>query len=392
MGIQTALSALYLLKQKADGLSMMILSLSLVLVIQAKGLAQAKTAVPASPDLTDRVDFPDRVDGDFVIDRFPFRSGDTTLPALKIHYTTLGKPVKDKSGKVTNAVIIMHGTGSSNRGFLGPSFAGVLFGPGQLLDASKYYIILPDGIGHGKSSKPSDGLHMRFPRYDYDDMVFANYRLLTEHLGVNHLRLVMGTSMGGMHTWVWGYTYPDFMDALFPLATLPVAIAGRNRMMRKMAINLIEMDPAWNSGEYSAEPALGLTGAGSSLFFMNSSSLQLQKRAPTREKSDKLADTMQKGYASMDANDLIYQLDASREYDPSPHLAKIKAPLLAINSADDQINPAELSIMEREIKNVKKGRFVLLPITDKTQGHGTNSLPAIWGDYLRELLLASELK
>ena len=363
--------------------TLFFLILFLAVFINSSSPAQTK---PASPD------FPDRVDGDYVIDRFPFRSGDVTLPALKIHYTTFGNPLKDNSGKVTNAILIMHGTGSNSQGFLGRSFAGLLFGSGQLLDASKYYIILPDGIGHGKSGKPSDGLHMRFPKYNYDDMVLANYRLLTEHLGVNHLRLVMGTSMGGMHTWVWGYTYPDFMDALLPLATLPVAIAGRNRMMRKMAINLIEMDPAWNNGEYSAEPSIGLMGAGSSLFFMNSSPLQLQKRAPTRELSDKLADAMQKGYASMDANDLIYQLDASRDYDPSPHLAKIKAPLLAINSADDQINPAELGIMEREIKNVEKGRFILLPITDKTQGHGTNSLPAIWGDYLRELLSVSKPK
>lgn len=329
-------------------------------------------------------------EGDFLIDRFPFRSGDTTLPVLKIHYQTLGKPVKDRFGKVTNAVLIMHGTGGSGSGFLGASFAGVLFGPGQLLDAAKYYIILPDGIGHGKSSKPSQGLHMRFPKYNYDDMVLANYRLLTEHLGVNHLRLVMGTSMGGMHTWIWGAVYPDFMDALLPLASLPVAIAGRNRMMRKMAINLIEADPAWKGGEYSAEPVQGLMGAGSSLFFMNSSPLQLQKRAPTREEADKMVEGLQRGYASMDANDLIYQLDASRDYDPSSVLSKIKAPLFAINSADDQINPAELGIMEPEIRNVAKGRFILLPITDQTQGHGTNSLPAIWGNYLGELLSVSE--
>jgi len=334
--------------------------------------------------------YPNEADGYFLINNFPFQSGETTLPQLKIHYTTFGKPIKDKNGKVTNAVLIMHGTGSSSRGFLGKQFAGVLFGAGQLLDANKYYIILPDGVGHGKSSKPSDGLHMKFPKYTYDDMVLIYYRLLTEHLGVNHLRLTMGTSMGGMHTWMFGYQYPTFSDALLPLASLPVPIAGRNRMMRKMAINLIEADPEWKGGEYTAPPVQGLIGAGSSLFFMGSSPLQLQKKAPTRQQADDIAIEMQKGFAKMDANDLIYQLDASRNYDPSPYLDKIKVPLFAINSADDQINPPELGIMEHQIKKVVKGRYILLPITDKTQGHGTNSLPAIWGNYLKELLAKSE--
>lgn len=345
------------------------------------GFAQNKSAV---------LDYPDRADGDYIINQFPFQGGEKTLSHLKLHYTTFGKPVKDKNGKVTNAVLILHGTGSSGQNFINPQFAGLLFGKGQLLDASKYYIILPDGIGHGKSSKPSDSLHMRFPKYTYDDMILAYYRLLTKHLGVNHLRLIMGTSMGGMHTWMFGYMYPDYVDALLPLASLPVQIAGRNRIMRKMAIDLIEMDPAWKNGEYASEPVIGLTGAGSSLFFMGSSPLQLQKRAPTREKAEKLMDAMEKGYRSMDANDLIYQLDASKDYDPSPYLTQIKAPLFAINSADDQINPPELGIMEKEIKRVAKGRYILLPITDKTQGHGTNSLPAIWSNYLEELLKISE--
>ncbi|HTK19539.1 MAG TPA: alpha/beta fold hydrolase [Mucilaginibacter sp.] len=334
--------------------------------------------------------YPDESEGYFLIDSFPFQSGEATLPQLKIHYTTFGKPVKDKNGKVTNAVLIMHGTGSSSRGFLNSQFAGVLFGAGQILDANKYYIILPDGVGHGKSSKPSDGLHMKFPKYSYDDMVLIYYRLLTEHLGVNHLRLTMGTSMGGMHTWMFGYLYPGFSDALLPLASLPVALAGRNRMMRKMAINLIEADPGWKGGEYTTPPVLGLIGAGSSLFFMGSSPLQLQKKAPSRQQADDMATEMQKEFAKMDANDLIYQLDASRNYNPSPYLDKIKVPLFAINSADDQINPPELGIMEQQIKKVQKGRYILLPITDKTQGHGTNSLPAIWGKYLKELLMLSQ--
>jgi homoserine O-acetyltransferase len=221
-------------------------------------------------------------------------------------------------------------------------------------------------------------------------MVLADYRLLTEHLGVNHLRLVMGTSMGAMHTWVWGYTYPDFMDALMPLASLPVAIAGRNRMLRKMAIEAIESDPAWMQGEYRNAPSMGLRGAYYSLFFMTSSPLQLQKRAPTREQAEQVLDNGERNFISnTDANDFIYQFDASRDYDPSPSLGKIKAPLFAINSADDEVNPPELGIMEKEIKKVEKGRYILLPISAQTAGHGTHSIPAIWGDYLKELLSLS---
>jgi homoserine O-acetyltransferase len=334
--------------------------------------------------------YPPPTEGDYTIKNFHFESGET-LPELQLHYTTLGAPVKDKNGKTTNAVIIMHGTTGDGHQFLSKQFAGGLFGPGQLLDATKYYIILPDAIGHGKSGKPSNGMHMRFPKYTYNDMVSAQYQLVTAHLGVNHLRLVMGTSMGAMHTWVWGYTYPDFMDALMPLASLPVAIAGRNRIERKMAIDLIEMDPEWKGGDYSAEPKVGLSGAISSLIVMVSSPLQWQKMAPTRAQADSMLDNMEKRYfAALDANDMIYQLDASRNYDPSPHLAEIRVPLYAVNSADDQVNPPELGILDREIKKVSKGRYILLPITDKTAGHGTHSNPAIWGDYLRELLAATE--
>src|SRR5580658_8868656 len=277
----------------------------------------------ATAQQTPATTYPKQSEGDFKIKNFPFQSGETTLPELNIHYITLGQPVKDNSGKVTNAVLIMHGTTGSGANFLSGSFAGNLFGPGQLLDAAKYYIILPDGIGHGHSGKPSDGLHMRFPKYTYDDMVLADYRLLTEHLGVNHLRLCMGTSMGAMHTWVWGYTYPDFMDALMPLASLPVAIAGRNRMLRKMAIEAIEADPAWQNGEYSTQPVLGLRGAAASLFFMTSSPLQLQKSAPTRQAAEKLLDNGVDAFLKhSDPNDVIYAFDASRNYDPSPYLTK----------------------------------------------------------------------
>ncbi len=340
--------------------------------------------------LSAQTHYPTPVEGDYVIRDFRFASNET-LAELNLHYTMIGKPSRDASGRVTNAVLIMHGTTGNGHNFLSAMFAGGLFGPGQILDAEKYCIILPDAIGHGKSSKPSNGLHMRFPRYNYDDMVLADYRLLTEHLHINHLRLVMGTSMGGMHTWVWGYRYPDFMDALMPLASLPVSIAGRNRIQRKMAIDLIKMDPAWKEGEYTEEPKLGMTGAVSSLIFMTSSPLQWQKKAPDRASAEMMLDNLRTRYLSaLDANDFIYQFDASRDYDPSPFLEKIKAPLFAVNSADDQVNPPELGILDKEIKRVSKGRYILLPITEQTSGHGTHSNPAVWGSYLKELLAISE--
>jgi len=339
-----------------------------------------------------QINYPTPVEGDYVIDNFQFKSGEN-LAKLNLHYTTIGKLTYGQDGKVNNAVLIMHGTTGSGSGFLSPLFAGNLFGPGQLLDANKYFIILTDDIGHGKSSKPSNGMHMKFPKYNYDDMVLANYKLLTEHLKVDHLRLVMGTSMGGMHTWVWGYTYPDFMDALMPLASLPVEIAGRNRIQRKMAINLIEMDKEWKDGEYSVQPKEGLTGAILAMMFMVSSPLQWQLRAPTREAAELMMDKMVARYLSvLDANDMIYAFDASRDYNPAPHLTKIIAPLFAINSADDQVNPPELGLMEKEITKVKNGKYILLPITDKTSGHGTHSNPTIWGKYLEELLKISEIK
>jgi homoserine O-acetyltransferase len=334
-------------------------------------------------------EFPAPVEGDFTVTDFKFATGET-IPQLNLHYTTVGTPQKNAAGVVTNAVLIMHGTGGSGRGFLSPTFGGQLFGAGQLLDATKYFIILPDDIGHGKSSKPSDGLHMKFPRYTYADMVHGEYRLVTEKLGVNHLRLVMGTSMGAMHTWMWGEFYPDFMDALMPLASAPVEIAGRNRMLRKMIMDAIKHDPNWNDGEYKGP--LNMVAANFALFIMTSSPLQLLKQAPTREQAD--AAFERRFYAPAarptDANDMLYHYDCSRDYNPQPDLEKIKAPLYAVNSADDQVNPPELGILEREIKRVKHGRYILLPTTDQTRGHGTHSLPAIWGGYLGELLKESE--
>jgi homoserine O-acetyltransferase len=332
---------------------------------------------------------PATTEGDCSLRDFHFASGET-LPDLRLHYTTLGTPVRDAAGRVRNAVLILHGTTGDGKAFLREPFAGQLFGPGQLLDAASHYIILPDGIGHGKSSRPSDGLRMKFPKYTYDDMVRAQHELLTQCLKVDHLRLVMGTSMGGMHTWVWGYTYPGFMDALMPLASAPVEIAGRNRMMRKMILDSITGDPEWKQGEYTAEPR-GLISAIHVLLLMTSSPLQWQKEGPTREKAEAyLATLVQHQQAVLDANDVIYQFEASRTYNPLPHLGEIRAPLYAVNSADDEVNPPELGILDEAIHRVPHGRYILLPISPETHGHGTHSLPAVWGKYLAELLAASE--
>jgi homoserine O-acetyltransferase/O-succinyltransferase len=325
-------------------------------------------------------------EGEFVARNFKFESGET-LPELRLHYTTLGKPERDAQGSVTNAVLILHGTGGSGHQFLQPIYAGVLFGPGELLDASKYFIILPDSIGHGKSSKPSDGLRMHFPHYDYDDMVRAQHILLTEGLHVNHLRLVTGTSMGCMHSFVWGETYPEFMDALMPLACLPVQIAGRNRLWRKMVMEAVTSDPEWKNGDYTTEPQQALRMWTNMLLLVVSSPLQLQKLLPTQEAADKY---LEEAYATrtkhLDANDILYQLDASRNYDPSGQLGRIKAPVMWINSADDFINPPELGIAEREVKKIPRGRFVVLPVSDQTYGHGTHTHAAVWKKYLAELL------
>lgn len=325
--------------------------------------------------------------GSSVLEGFTFDDG--SVLDLRQHYYTLGTPRRGADGRVENAVLIMHGTTGSGDGFLRDNFAGVLFGKGQLLDADRYYLILPDAIGHGHSSKPSDGLRAGFPKYTYDDMVRAQYRLLTEHLDVDHLRLVTGTSMGGMMSWVWGYTYPDFMDALMPLASLPVEIAGRNRMTRKMIIDAVLDDPAWNGGDYTEQPP-GLKEAMYGLLFMVSSPLQYQLQAPTRESAEAMMDSLVERYRSaLDANDLVYAFDASRFYNPAPHLASIRAPLLAINSADDQVNPPELGILERETARIPGARAVMLPITEMTRGHSTHSQPTVWGPYLAQLLAAT---
>jgi homoserine O-acetyltransferase/O-succinyltransferase len=325
-------------------------------------------------------------EGDFVVHNFHFQSGEA-LPELRMHYTTLGKPVKDAVGHTTNAVLILHGTSGTGGQFLRPIFAGVLFGQGQLLDASKYFIILPDNIGHGKSSKPSDGMHAHFPQYEYADMVALQHELLEKGLGVNHLRLLLGTSMGCMHSWMWTEAYPDEVDAVMPLACLPVPIAGRNRIWRKMVIDGIRQDPDWKNGDYTTQPRAALQISADFLLIAGSAPLHLQQDLPTRDAADKYLDeSMKRMNGGLDANDFLYAVSASRNYDPSSKLETIKAPVMFINSGDDFINPPELGIAEREIKKVKNGKFILLPASDQTFGHGTHTHAAVWQQYLKELL------
>lgn len=329
-------------------------------------------------------------EGDFLVKNFKFRSGET-LPEIRFHYTTLGKPNRDSEGRIINAVLLLHDTGATGQQFLQPQFSNELFGAGQLLDVSRFYVILPDSIGHGKSSKPSDGLHSHFPKYDYEDMVAGHYSLLAGHLEVGHLRLVLGMSMGCMQTFIWGEIYKDFMDALMPIACLPQQIAGRNRVWRKMAMDAIREDPEWKDGEYTDEPQRGLHTALDFLLLSGSAPLPMQKTLPTREAADEYLSRYQRENASkVDANDLFFQLNASSDYDASPGLERIRAPLMHVNSADDFDNPPELGIAEREIKRVKKGKFVLLPAGDQTQGHSTLNEAVQWKEYLGELLTESE--
>jgi homoserine O-acetyltransferase len=333
-------------------------------------------------------DYPAPAERNFISHDFPFVSGER-LPELRIHYRTIGRPQPDAQGVVRNAVLILHGTTGSGAQFLRPEFAGELFGAGQPLDAARFFLILPDGIGHGHSSKPSDGLHFRFPHYGYLDMVEAQYRLLTEGLGVGHARLVLGTSMGGMHAWLWGERHPDFMDALMPLASLPAQISGRNRVWRRMILDAIRYDPAWQNGEYQTQPP-SLRTAAQMLFFMSSNPELRQREAPTLARADATLDAFVAGLMKIeDANDVFYAVDASRDYDPGPGLERITAPLLAVNSADDLINPPELGLLEREIQRVPRGRAVVLPRSDRTRGHGTHTLAALWKDQLERLLAES---
>jgi homoserine O-acetyltransferase/O-succinyltransferase len=336
----------------------------------------------------DAAEYPAPSQGDFVVRNFVFTSGEK-LAELHLHYRTLGTPQRDAQGVVRNAVLIMHGTGGSGAQFIRPEFSGALFGAGQLLDAARYFIILPDGIGHGQSSKPSDGLHAAFPHYGYVDMIEAQYRLVTDGLGINHLRLVMGTSMGGMQTWLWGERYPGFMDALMPLASLPTQISGRNRVWRRVIIDAIRNDPDWRGGNYASQPP-SLRTAIEMLYFMSSNPPLRQQLMPTLAKSDSALDSaVEAPMKTSDANDTLYQLEASRDYDPGPDLEKIRVPLMAVNSADDLINPPELGILEREIKRVQKGQAIVVPLSPETRGHGTHTVATVWNQYLEQLLASS---
>jgi homoserine O-acetyltransferase len=333
--------------------------------------------------------YPDPVERDVVMRDVRFADG-ATLAEVRIHVATIGTLRHDREGHATNAVLILHGTGGTGRQFLAKNFADVLFVPGGVLDATRYFIILPDGIGHGRSSKPSDGLHAQFPQYDYHDMIDLQHRVVTEGLGVDHLLLVMGTSMGGMHTWMWGERYTRFMDGLMPLASLPAQIAGRNRVWRKMIIDAIRNDPDWNGGEYKTQPR-SLDTALDLLLIAGSAPLLWQKTSPTRDEADQWLDAQKKSrLPGLDANDFLYAIEASRNYDPSHELEKIAQPLVAVNSADDFINPPELGIMERLIRQVRKGSFVLLPISPDTRGHSSHTWPVLWQQHLRELLARIE--
>jgi len=323
-------------------------------------------------------DYPVPKEGDFIAADFRFHTGEV-MRELRLHYTTIGESSGDP-------VLILHGTTGSGAGMLTPAFAGELFGPGQALDARKYFIILADAIGAGKSSKPSDGLRARFPQYNYDDMVAAQYRLVTEGLRVRHLRLVLGNSMGGMHTWLWGVTYPNMMDALVPLASQPTEMSGRNWMMRRLLIEAIRNDPEWKGGDYTSQPRalkaanvfFGIATSGGTLAYYN--------QAPTRAAADKFVDDRTAVPFTADANDFLYQWDASRDYNPAPGLERIRASLLAINSADDERNPPELGIMERELKRIANGRLYLIPASAETRGHGTTAMAKFWKAQLQELL------
>jgi homoserine O-acetyltransferase len=346
-------------------------------------------ALVSSPAWADTVGGVTPVEGNVALKSFRFRSGET-LPELRIHYTTLGKLVRDKAGHATNAVLIMHGTTGSGHQFYAKQFADGLFGPGQPLDARKYYIILPDDIGHGASSKPSDGLHAKFPHYGYHDMVEAEHRLVGM-LGVDHLRLVTGTSMGCMHSWMWAETWPSEMDAVMPLACLPIEIAGRNRQWRKMIIDGIQADPAWDHGDYKDQPKMALRLAADIMAIAGMNPIERQATLPTGAAADAdLTERTDKFIASHDANDVLYALSSSADYDPSRDLEKITAPVVFVNSADDFINPPELKIAEKQIQRVKRGRFVLIPASEKTHGHGTHTWPEFWRDELLALLKESE--
>ncbi len=361
-----------------------MLSLVLAAALQVAPATPPQAQV-APPVATPRKSWPFR-EADYRIPKFRFRSGET-LAELRIHYTMLGAPHRDAQGRIDNAVMVLHGTGGTGQQFLNPLFADALYGPGQPLDITRYWIILPDGIGHGKSSKPSDGLRMRFPKYDYDDMVEAQYRLLHDGLGIARMRLIMGTSMGCMHGLVWGETHPDYMRALMPLACEPVALAGLNRMWRTLVIDGIKADPAWAGGEYKSPPVAGLRTAQSLLLVAGAAPQALQRAYPTRAAAEGFVrERMERSLTGQDANDLIYAVDASRAYDPWPRLEAITAPVTWINSADDFINPRNLPFPALAVKRMRDARFRVIAETNETRGYGTHTAARFWSADLVDLL------
>jgi len=336
-------------------------ALGLVILVGAVG------AAPAQPQ-----------HGDFVIKDFRFHTGEV-LPELKLHYQTIGAPTGEP-------VLVLHGSSGSSQTMMGKNFAGELFGPGQQLDASKYFLILPDSIGAGRSSKPSNGMRMSFPKYNYEDMVLAQHRLVTEHLGIRRLKLVIGQSMGGMHGWIWGYKYPDFMDALVPMGSFPAAMAGRNWILRRMMMETIKADPAYNNGNYTEQPPSFKYAATFFSLATGGGTQALHHQAPAQSQADKIVQERLAQRFTADANDYIYAYNAARDYDPSPHLEKITARVLAINAADDERNPTELGILQREIKRVKNGRYFEIPASATTRGHGTSGDAKYWKHLLPALL------
>ena len=329
--------------------------------------------------------YPEPVQGDFFVRDFHFASGEV-LPELRLHYFTLGTPVRNAQGRMTNAVLLLHGTGGRGAGFLTEAFAGELFGAGQPLDASRWFIIVPDNVGHGGSSKPSDSLRAKFPHYGYIDMIEAQHRLLAEGLQIDHLRLIVGVSMGGMHAWMWTQRHPQFMDAALPLVCLPVQISGRNRMERRLIVDAIRNDPEWKGGDYDRQPQ-GLVTALRMIAISAGSTKRLYQEAPTQQATDRLLDRMvQQRMRTSDANDLLYAWDASRDYDPAAGLESIRAEVTAVNFEDDERNPVQLGVMEREIKRVARGKYVLVPASERTRGHGSANDATLWTEYLVELL------
>ena len=325
------------------------------------------------------------VEGDYLIRDFRFASGEV-LAELRLHYATLGEPHRDADGRVRNAVLILHGTGGRGANFLRDDWMAELFGPGQPLDTARYFVIFPDSVGHGGSSKPSDGLRAHFPRYNYADMVQAQYRLVTEALGVEHLRLIIGASMGGMHAWQWAVTYPDAMDAVVPMASLPVEVSGRNRMLRRLIAEAVRSDPAWKGGEYSTAPP-GLRTALQLVMISGASARELSRLGPTAAAADAfLDDFVRPRVVQTDANDFLYAWESSSGYDPSAQLPGIRARLLAINFEDDERNPPELGIMEREITRIPHARYVLIPASDATRGHRSFYQVPLWKQHLIDFL------